>query len=172
MSKHKMNINSTLHQLRQEYKEELASLGANVFRQARDAASVKIEVDNDNNFSLSAKSDFTNSNSTSILTQEQMLRPIPCFTSVSKSLHFALNWSEDTVDRQTDEYNQQNRLMSREQYQNLVSSIEKIHEYMQETITSNNTQDILDGLEKLFNGGHISNYQRKAYIARYKLTSG
>ena len=121
MSKHKMNINSTLHQLRQEYKEELASLGANVFRQARDAASVN----------------FTNSNSTSILTQEQMLRPIPCFTSVSKSLHFALNWSEDTVDRLTDEYNQQNRLMSREQYQNLVSSIEKIHEYMQETITSN-----------------------------------
>jgi hypothetical protein len=128
---------------------------------------VKIKVDN---ITLSADSDFTNGAST--LAQEQLLRPIPHFTTVSKSLHFALNWSEDTVDRLTDKYNHQHRLMSREQYQNLVSSIEKIHEYMQETITSNNTQDILDGLEKLFNGGHISNYQQKTYIARYKLTRG
>jgi len=110
--------------------------------------------------------------------QEKMLRPIPRFTIVSKSLHSALNWPEDTVDRLTDEYNQ-NRLMSRGQYENLCSSIEKIHKYMQETITSDNNndndsdskQDILDGLDKLFNGGHISNYQQKTYIARYKLAS-
>ena len=106
-----------------------------------------------------------------ISTQKQNQRGIPSFTKVDKSLHSALDWSEDTVDRLTDEYSN-SRLMSRGQYENLCSSIEKIHEYMQETITSNNTQDILDGLEKLFNGGHISKYQQKTYIARYKLNSG
>jgi hypothetical protein len=103
--------------------------------------------------------------------QEKMIRPIPRFTIVSKPLHCALNWSEGTVDRLTDEYNQ-NRLMSRGQYENLCSSIEKIHEYIKETIPSGNTRDILNGLEKLLNGGHISKYQQKIYIARYKLVSG
>ena len=133
--------------------------------QALEADSVKIVVDN-----LPSGSDFADSMSTQTQ-QEKMSRPIPCFTIVSKPLHCALNWSEDTVDRLTDEYNQ-NRLMSREQHQNLVGSIDKIHKYMQETIPSGNTQDILYGLEKLFNGGHISKYQQKTYIARYKLTSG
>jgi len=133
--------------------------------QALEADSVKIVVDN----SLSG-SDSAGGMSTQTQ-QEKMSRPIPCFTIVSKPLHCALNWSEDTVDRLTDEYNQ-NRLMSREQHQNLVGSIDKIHKYIQETIPSGNTQDILYGLEKLFNGGHISKYQQKTYIARYKLTSG
>jgi len=62
--------------------------------------------------------------------------------------------------------------MSRGQYENLCSSIEKIHEYIKETIPSGNTRDILNGLEKLLNGGHISKYQQKIYIARYKLVSG
>jgi hypothetical protein len=103
--------------------------------------------------------------------QEKMIRPIPRFTIVSKPLHCALNWSEGTVDRLTDEYNQ-NRLMSRGQHENLCSSIEKIHEYIKETIPSGNTRDILNGLEKLLNGGHISKHQQKIYIARYKLVSG
>ena len=102
---------------------------------------------------------------------QKMLQPIPRFTIVSKSLHSALNWLEDTVDRLTDE-NNKNRVMSRGQYENLCSSIENIHEYIKETVGSDNTRDILGGLEKLFNGGHISNYQYKSYIARYKLASG
>jgi hypothetical protein len=96
--------------------------------------------------------------------QEQILRPIPCFTIVTKPLHCALNWSEDTVDRLSEEYNK-NRLMSREQHQNLVGSIDKIHKYM--IVSSDNTQDILNGLEKLFNGCHISIYQQKTYITHY-----
>ena len=132
--------------------------------QARDADSVKIVVDN----SHPVNSDFAGG--ISAQAQETILRPIPCFTIVSKSLHSALNWSEETVDRLTDEYSQ-NRLMSRGQYENLCSSIENIHEYIQETTTSDNTLDILDGLDKLFNGGHISNYQQKTYIARYKIAS-
>jgi len=130
--------------------------------QARDADSVKIVVDNFH----PANSDFAGGMSAQA--QETILRPIPRFTIVSKSLHSALNWPEDTVDRLTDEYNQ-NRLMTRGQYENLCSSIEKIHKYMKETITSGNTRDVLDGLEKLFNGGHISNYQHKTYSARYNL---
>ena len=134
--------------------------------------SVKIVADNSPSDSDSACGTYAQA------PREKMLRPIPRFTIVSKSLHSALNWPEDTVDRLTDEYNQ-NRLMSRGQYENLCSSIEKIHKYMQETITSDNNndndsdskQDILDGLDKLFNGGHISNYQQKTYIARYKLAS-
>ena len=140
--------------------------------QIKDGDSVKIVVDNSPSDSDSACGSYAQA------PQEKMLRPIPRFTIVSKSLHSALNWPEDTVDRLTDEYNQ-NRLMSRGQYENLCSSIEKIHKYMQETITSDNNndndsdskQDILDGLDKLFNGGHISNYQQKTYIARYKLAS-
>jgi predicted PP-loop superfamily ATPase len=142
--------------------------------QIQDGDSVKIVVDNSPSDSDSACGI---SGMSAQAPQEKMLRPIPRFTIVSKSLHSALNWPEDTVDRLTDKYNQ-NRLMSRGQYENLCSSIEKIHKYMQETITSDNNndsdskQDILDGLDKLFNGGHISNYQQKTYIARYKLASG
>ena len=127
--------------------------------------SVKIVADNSPSDSDSACGTYAQA------PREKMLRPIPRFTIVSKSLHSGLNWSEDTVQRLTDEYNQ-NRVMSREQHQNLVGSIDKIHKYMQETITSSNTRDILGGLEKLLNGGHISNYQQKIYIDRYKLASG
>ena len=116
---------------------------------------------------LPSGSDFADSMFTQTQ-QEKMSRPIPCFIIVSKPLHSALNWSVVTVDRLTDEYNK-NRLMTRGQYENLCKSIEKIHNYLKETITSGNTRDVLDGLEKLFNGGHISNYQHKIYIARYKL---
>ena len=131
---------------------------------ARDADSVKIVVDN-------SLSDSDSAGGMSAQAQEKMLQPIPRFTIVSKSLHSALNWLEDTVDRLTDE-NNKNRVMSRGQYENLCSSIDKIHEYIKETVGSDNTRDILGGLEKLFNGGHISNYQHKSYIARYKLASG
>ena len=131
---------------------------------AQDADSVKIVVDN-------SPSDSDSAGDMSAQAQEKMLQPIPRFTIVSKSLHSALNWLEDTVDRLTDE-NNKNRVMSRGQYENLCSSIENIHEYIKETVGSDNTRDILGGLEKLFNGGHISNYQYKSYIARYKLASG
>jgi len=72
---------------------------------ARDADSVKIVVDN-------SLSDSDSAGGMSAQAQEKMIRPIPRFTIVSKPLHCALNWSEGTVDRLTDEYNQ-NRLMSR-----------------------------------------------------------
>ena len=139
----------------------------NLSSQMRDSLSqhtVKIAVDTSPPSSDSA-------GGMSAQAEEKILRPIPRFTIVSKPLHCALNWSEGTVDRLTDEYNQ-NRVMSRGQYENLCSSIEKIHEYIKETIPSGNTRDILNGLEKLLNGGHISKYQQKIYIARYKLVSG
>ena len=46
----------------------------------------------------SVDSDFADSMTTQAQ-QEQILRPIPYFTIVTKPLHCALNWSEDTVDR-------------------------------------------------------------------------
>ena len=95
--------------------------------------------------------------------ERNVLVPIPRFTNVDKSLHSALHWSEDTVDRLTHE-NNKNRVMTREQHKDLVSSIEKIHEYLQETITPDKREDNLDGLDKLFNGGHISIQQQRLYI--------
>ena len=95
--------------------------------------------------------------------ERNVLVPIPRFTNVDKSLHSALHWSEDTVDRLTHE-NNKNRVMTREQHKDLVSSIEKIHGYLQETITSDKREDNLEGLDKLFNGGHISIQQQRLYI--------
>ena len=95
--------------------------------------------------------------------ERNLLIPIPRFTNVDKSLHSALHWSEDTVDRLTHE-NNKNRVMTREQHKDLVSSIEKIHGYLQETITSDKREDNLEGLDKLFNGGHISIQQQRLYI--------
>lgn len=95
--------------------------------------------------------------------ERNLLIPIPRFTNVDKSLHSALHWSEDTVDRLTHE-NNKNRVMTREQHKDLVSSIEKIHGYLRETITSDKREDNLEGLDKLFNGGHISIQQQRLYI--------
>ena len=95
--------------------------------------------------------------------ERNKLFPIPRFTNVDKSLHSALHWSEDTADRLTHE-NNNNRVMTRKQHKDLVNSIEKIHGYLQETITSDKREDILEGLDKLFNGGHISIQQQRLYI--------
>ena len=148
--------------LRREYREELASLKLEWLCQRRwSLRSIKAVFILNNLHSVD--SDFADSMTTQAQ-QEQILRPIPCFTIVTKPLHCALNWSEDTVDRLSEEYNK-NRLMSREQHQNLVGSIDKIHKYM--IVSSDNTQDILNGLEKLFNGCHIRIYQQKTYITHY-----
>ena len=168
MSQIKKTLTSPLDD--EEYQQPpdlVCSNDNNLSSQMQDSSSqhtVKIAVDN-------SPSDSDSAGGMSPKAQEKMIRPIPRFTIVSKPLHCALNWSEGTVDRLTDEYNQ-NRLMSRGQYENLCSSIEKIHEYIKETIPSGNTRDILNGLEKLLNGGHISKHQQKIYIARYKLVSG
>jgi len=168
MSQIKKTLTSPLDD--EEYQQPpdlVCSNDNNLSSQMQDSSSqhtVKIAVDN-------SPSDSDSAGGMSPKAKEKMIRPIPRFTIVSKPLHCALNWSEGTVDRLTDEYNQ-NRLMSRGQYENLCSSIEKIHEYIKETIPSDSTRDVLDGLEKLLNGGHISNYQHKTYIARYKLGSG
>jgi len=94
--------------------------------------------------------------------------PVPRFTVVNKSLHFGLKWSEDEVDRLTSSFNKKG-LMSREDYNDLCSSIERIHEYLQETIKSDNIKEYASGLEKLLNGGRITNDQAKAYKKQYNI---
>ena len=94
--------------------------------------------------------------------------PVPRFTVVNKFLHFGLRWSENEVDRLTSSFNKKG-LMSREDYNDLCSSIERIHEYLQETIKSDNIKEYTSGLEKLLNGGRITNDQAKAYKKRYNI---
>ena len=100
--------------------------------------------------------------------EEKILVPVPHFTVVDKSLHFALGWSEDEVDRLTSPFNKK-RLMSREDHADLCGSIGGIHEYLQKTIKSDNIKKYASGLEKLLNGGLITNDQAKAYKKRYNI---
>ena len=100
--------------------------------------------------------------------EEKILVPVPRFTVVGKSVHFALQWSGDEVDRLTSSFNKKG-LMSREDYNDLCSSIERIHGYLQKTIKSDNIKEYASGLEKLLNGGHITNDQAKAYKKRYNI---
>ena len=94
--------------------------------------------------------------------------PVPNFTVVHKSLHFALQWSEVEVDRLTSPFDKK-RLMSREDHADLCGSIEGIHDYLQKTIKSSNIKKCASGLEKLLNGGHITNDQAKAYKKQYNI---
>ena len=59
--------------------------------------------------------------------------------------------------------------MSREDYNDLCSSIERIHGHLQNTIKSDNIEEYASGLEKLLNGGHITNDQAKAYKKKYNI---
>ena len=94
--------------------------------------------------------------------------PVPRFTGVNKSLHFGLKWSDEEVDRLTSSFNKKG-LMSREDYNDLCSSIERIHGYLQKTAKSNNIKKYASGLEKLLNGGRITNDQAKAYKKQYNI---
>ena len=100
--------------------------------------------------------------------EEKILVPVPRFTVVDKSLHFGLKWSKDEVDRLTSPFNKKS-LMSREDYADLCGSIERIHEYLRKTIKSDNINEYAKGLEKLLNGGLITNDQAKAYKKRYNI---
>jgi len=100
--------------------------------------------------------------------EEKILVPVPRFTVVGRSLHFALQWSGDKVDRLTSSFNKKG-LMSREDYNDLCSSIERIHGYLQETVKSDNINEYAKGLEKLLNGGLITNDQAKAYKKQYDI---
>ena len=100
--------------------------------------------------------------------EEKILVPVPHFTVVDKSLHFALGWSEDEVDRLTSPFNKK-RLMSREDYNDLCSSIERIHGYLQKTVKPDNIEEYASGLEKLLNSGHITNDQARAYKKKYNI---
>ena len=100
--------------------------------------------------------------------EEKILVPVPRFTVVGKSVHFALQWSGDEVDRLTSSFNKKG-LMSREDYNDLCSSIERIHGYLQKTVKSDNINEYAKGLEKLLNGGRITNDQAKAYKKQYNI---
>ena len=107
-------------------------------------------------------------NDTTAYQEEKILVPVPRFTVVDKSLHFALQWSGDEVDRLTSSFNKKG-LMSREDYNDLCSSIERIHGYLQKTVKSDNINEYAKGLEKLLNGGLITNDQAKAYKKQYNI---
>ena len=62
--------------------------------------------------------------------------------------------------------------MSREDYADLCDSIERIHEYLQKTIKTENIKEYAKGLEKLLNSGHITNDQAKAYKKQYNIGYG
>ena len=100
--------------------------------------------------------------------EEKIFVPVPRFTVVNKSLHFGLKWSEDEVDRLTSPFNKKS-LMSREDYTDLCGSIDGIHEYLRETIKSDSIKEYASGLEKLLNGGRITNDQAKAYKKQYNI---
>ena len=103
-----------------------------------------------------------------IYQEKKILVPVPRFTVVDESLHFALQRSGDEVDRLTSSFNKKG-LMSREDYNDLCSSIERIHEYLQKTVKSDNINEYAKGLEKLLNGGRITNDQAKAYKKQYNI---
>ena len=105
---------------------------------------------------------------TAMYQEEKILVPVPRFTVVDKSLHFALQRSCDEVDRLTSSFNKKG-LMSREDYADLCGSIERIHEYLQKTIKTENIKEYAKGLEKLLNSGHITNDQAKAYKKQYNI---
>ena len=100
--------------------------------------------------------------------EEKILVPVPRFTVVDESLHFALQRSGDEVDRLTSSFNKKG-LMSREDYNDLCSSIERIHGYLQKTVKPDNIEEYASGLEKLLNSGHITNDQAKAYKKQYNI---
>ena len=100
--------------------------------------------------------------------EEKILVPVPRFTVVDKSLHFGLKWSEDEVDRLTCPFNKKS-LMSREDYADLCGSIDGIREYLRKTIKSDSIKEYASGLEKLLNGGRITNDQAKAYKKQYNI---
>ena len=103
-----------------------------------------------------------------IYQEKKILVPVPRFTVVDESLHFALQRSGDEVDRLTSSFNKKG-LMSREDYNDLCSSIERIHGYLQKTVKSDNINEYANGLEKLLNGGLITNDQAKAYKKQYNI---
>jgi len=105
---------------------------------------------------------------TAMYQEEKIFVPVPRFTVVDKSLHFGLKWSEDEVDRLTSPFNKKS-LMSREDYTDLCGSIDGIHEYLRETIKSDSIKEYASGLEKLLNGGRITNDQAKAYKKQYNI---
>ena len=107
-------------------------------------------------------------NDTTAYQEEKILVLVPRFTVVGKSLHFALQWSGDEVDRLTSSFNKKG-LMSREDYNDLCSSIKRIHGYLQKTVKSDNINEYAKGLEKLLNGGLITNDQAKAYKKQYNI---
>ena len=74
----------------------------------------------------------------------------------------------DEVDRLTSSFNKKG-LMSREDYNDLCSSIERMHGYLQKTVKSDNINEYAKGLEKLLNGGLITNDQAKAYKKQYNI---
>jgi len=125
---------------------------------------VDIVVSRESNHATSDQIDHT----TVKYQEEKILVPVPRFTVVGKSVHFALQWSGDDVDRLTSSFNKKG-IMSREDYNDLCSSIERIHDYLQETIKSDNIKEYTSGLEKLLNGGQITNDQAKAYKKRYNI---
>jgi len=105
---------------------------------------------------------------TAMYQEEKIFVPVPRFTVVNKFLHFGLKWSEDEVDRLTSPFNKK-RLMSREDHADLCGSIDGIHEYLRKTIKSDNIEKYASGLEKLLNGGRITNEQAKAYKKQYNI---
>ena len=105
---------------------------------------------------------------TAMYQEEKIFVPVPRFTVVDKSLHFGLKWSKDEVDRLTSPFNKKS-LMSREDYTDLCGSIDGIHEYLRETIKSDSIKEYASGLEKLLNGGRITNDQAKAYKKQYNI---
>ena len=115
---------------------------------------VNTVVSRESNHAISDQIDHT----TAKYQEEKILVPVPRFTVVDESLHFALQRSGDEVDRLTSSFNKKG-LMSREDYNDLCSSIERIHGYLQKTVKPDNIEEYASGLEKLLNSGHITNDQ-------------
>ena len=125
---------------------------------------VNTVVSRESNHAISDQIDHT----TAKYQEEKILVPVPRFTVVDESLHFALQRSGDEVDRLTSSFNKKG-LMSREDYNDLCSSIERIHGYLQKTVKPDNIEEYASGLEKLLNSGHITNDQAKAYKKQYNI---
>ena len=88
---------------------------------------------------------------------------VPRFTIVQRHLHSALKWTPEEVKRRTAHY-KKDKLLTENEHGNLCDSIERIYEHLMKTVKSKKSEDILEGLEKLCSGGHISYDQRQAFI--------
>ena len=80
---------------------------------------------------------------------------VPQFTTVSRHLHSVLKLNPEEIKMHIAD-NKMDKLLTETEDGNLRASIERMYEQLMKTDKSEKRDDILEGSEKLYNGGHVS----------------